>query len=162
MSTKERLLSFLVSQQVIFRYVEHNQVVGDSCQDAATARGLDLKYGAKSLLLTANDSFFLFTLSAAKQVNSNRIRKILQTQKLRFATVEELWRVAKVKKGALPPFARPLFEIDHYIDESIMHLEQLAFNAGELESSCIMPLDEYLRLTIKRLEFPAQVVKFSK
>jgi Ala-tRNA(Pro) deacylase len=146
MSTEKRLLEFLNSSGVEFKYVEHNQIEGNRCEDSSKARGIDLKYGAKTLLMKANDSFHIFTLSAAKKANSKKMRKVLGAHKLRFATADELMEHCGVIKGALPPFGRPLFDFDHYIDESIYKLDIVAFNAAVLEKSCIMSSANYLSL----------------
>lgn len=145
-STEDRLLEFLYSSGVTFEHIEHAHIEGNRCEDSSKARGVDLKYGAKTLLMKANDTFHIFTLSAAKKASSNKMRKVIGTHKLRFATPDELMEHCGVIKGALPPFGRPLFDFDHYIDDSIYELEMVAFNAAVLEKSCLMSSEDYLTL----------------
>ena len=146
MNTHEKLLNFLQEQNAKFELVYHNDIAGDRCEDSAVARGLELKYGAKSLLVKANNQFYLFTLSAAKKAQSRLMRKLVGSQKLRFATADELLEQAGVVKGALPPFGRPFFPFAQFVDESIWELDKVAFNAGLLEVSVVMPREGFLSL----------------
>ena len=72
--------------------------------------------------------------------------KILKTSKLRFATGEELYNLAGVTKGALPPFGREILPIDLYLDRSILLNEKIAFNAGLLTKSIIILVEDYLEM----------------
>ena len=146
MTTNERLLEYLKQSGVRFEIINHPDTEGNSCTDSARARGMELRLGAKSLLVKSKRGFHLFTLSAAKSADSQKMRKILGSAKLRFATADELWDLAQVKKGALPPFGTPFYSFDQYLDDSILSLSQIAFNAGALTQSITMPLADYLTL----------------
>jgi aspartate-semialdehyde dehydrogenase len=68
-----------------------------------------------SILFKAKDGFYIFTIRANFEISSNKVRKILGSNKLRFASHEELEKVCFVVKGALPPLAGPLYNITHYL-----------------------------------------------
>ena len=146
MKTNERLFEYLKQSGVNFEILNHVEAKGNSCRDSARARGMELRIGAKSLLVKSKRGFHLFTLSAAKSADSQKMRKILGSAKLRFATADELWDLAQVKKGMLPPFGTPFYSFDQYLDESIFDLSQIAFNAGVLNQSITMSLTDYLTL----------------
>lgn len=103
-------------------------------------------HGGKSLLLKDKTDFRLFTIRADQSADNKKIRKILGSQKLRFATPEELLSVAGVVSGALPPFGRPLIEIDHYIDEQLLENEFIAFNAAIIGERVRLKMTDYLTL----------------
>ena len=88
----------------------------------------------------------IFVMSAALQVDSKKVREILKSGWLRFATNEELWKMAGVEKGALPPFGRGVLPIDLYLDESILKNKEIAFNAGMVTKSFIITVNDYLKL----------------
>ena len=88
----------------------------------------------------------LFVISAALQVDSKKVRKILKSGWLRFATEEELWEMAGVEKGALPPFGRDILPVDLYLDESVLRNEDIAFNVGMVTKSFIVKVNDYLKL----------------
>lgn len=147
MTIHERLIEFLESNSITYNLIDNKESDDVSCKGASRARGMSLKYGAKSLLVKSKHGFHLFTLSASKSANSTKMRSILSSQKLRFATEHELFSLAGVPRGALPPFGKPFYPFDQYLDESLFSLKQIAFNAGILEKSIVMSLDEFLKLT---------------
>jgi len=132
-------------------YVERNHAPATTCVDSAQMRGESMDIGGKALFMKANEKFSLFVLSASKQVNSNRVRKILKSQKVRFATHDELRELVGVEKGALPPFGRPVLPYDLYLDESILQNSKIAFNVGMLTKSLILNLEDYLSVVRPRI-----------
>ena len=146
MDLHQKLTEFLNSYNIKFEELEHPP--GETCEMAALNRGSDLKIGGKSLLFKSKRGFHIFTLSAAMEADSTQIRKILRSQKLRFASAEEFKDLTGVPKGALPPFGRELHEtLDLYLDLSILENKKIAFNAGRLTQSYILNLEDYLRIS---------------
>ena len=140
----ERIRRLLEDHQVPYEELDH--AASTTCEESAKNRGEELHIGGKSLLFKDKKDFRIFVISASKQVDNQRVRKILKSQKLRFATSEELWDLAGVVKGAMPPFGRPLFPYDLYVDESIFENERIAFNAGLLTKSFILKVDDWKKL----------------
>jgi len=48
--------------------------------------------------------------------------------------------------GSVPPFGRPILDLDLYVDASIRANDHVAFNAGSLTDSVIMTAEAYLDL----------------
>lgn len=144
MELEKSILDFLHAHHIEFEYLEHEPT--PTCELSAKARGIEQRLGGKTLLFKDKASFKIFTLSSALEADSKKVRHILKSQKLRFATADELQELAGVQKGALPPFGRPILDFDHYIDESIYQNDILAFNPGILTKSVIMKVEDYLRL----------------
>lgn len=119
-------------------YLEVEHEASLTCAQSAKARGKDQKIGGKTLLLKDKNGFRLFTMSAALEFDSQKARQILKSHKLRFATTEELMELTGAVSGALPPFGRPLQNLDLYIDQSVLDNEEMAFNPGLLTCSFIM------------------------
>ncbi len=154
MDKTEQIRKFLEENSVTYKEVDH--AAAETCEMSAELRGENIEIGGKTLLFKDKQGFKLFVISAALQADSNKIRKILGSQKLRFAHAQELMEKCSVVKGALPPFGRPLQDFDLYIDESIFLNESIAFNAGVLTKSFILDIEDY-----KKLVDPI-VCKFSK
>ncbi len=149
MSTAEpditkRIRQFLIEKDITFQEIDHEPVI--TCEQSAKARGCNQEIGGKSILFKDKQDYRLFVMSAALQVDSKRVRKILKSGWLRFATKEELWEIAGVEKGALPPFGRDILPVDLYLDESILKNHDIAFNAGMVTKSFIMRVKDYLQL----------------
>lgn len=139
-----RLKSFLDSHGVRYREVHHEPT--RTSEESAKARGEDIAIGGKAILMKVDDAFMLFVLSAAKKVDSQKIKKHFNAKKLRFATTEELQQHTGLVPGSVPPFGKPVLPLDLYVDGSIKQNKQIAFNAGLLTESIIMQTEDYFRI----------------
>jgi prolyl-tRNA editing enzyme YbaK/EbsC (Cys-tRNA(Pro) deacylase) len=128
MSAFSKLKSFLDENNISYEYKEHEEV--RTSEEAAKARGEDIKIGAKAMILKADDKFIMFVLSAAKKIDSKRVKEILGVKSLRFATPEEVNRLTGCVPGGVPPFAN-IFGLGLLVDRTIPMNEFMAFNAGE-------------------------------
>lgn len=145
MNITDKIRKLLIANNVTFEEIDH--LPSKTCQQSAKARGRDIKIGGKTILFKDKKDYRLFVISAALQVDSNKVRKILKSQRLRFATAQELKELAGVEKGALPPFGRDILPYDLYVDKSITENQEIAFNAGLLTKSFILKVKDYLKLT---------------
>lgn len=123
---------------------------------SAKARGEDISIGGKALIMKIKGEFKLFVLSAALKIDSKKIKEFFHTKKTRFADAEELKSLTGLVPGAIPPFGRPILELDLYVDRSILENERIAFNAGSLTDSIIMNTKDYMMLS------NPQIFHFSK
>ena len=146
MNLTEKIRSLLEKNGIV--YEERHHPPARSCEESAQARGEDKRIGGKTLMLKdKNGTYHLFVLSAALQADSKKIRNILKSQKLRFATDKELKSLAGVEKGALPPFGGEIFPFDLYVDRSILKNKRIAFHPGVTTLSFIMDVTDWLRVT---------------
>jgi prolyl-tRNA editing enzyme YbaK/EbsC (Cys-tRNA(Pro) deacylase) len=143
-SVLEGLKSFLDSRGIAYRSVHHEPT--RTSEESAKARGEDIAIGGKAILMKVDDEFKLFVLSAAKKIDSHKIKARFGVKKLRFATPEELQQLTGLVPGSVPPFGRPILPFDLYVDTSITLNEKIAFNAGSLMTSIIMSCRDYLSL----------------
>lgn len=144
MSLENQIITLLQNSGVPYQLIEHGEA--PTCDLAAKLRGKNLEAGLKTVLFKDKSRFVLFSLRADRQVDSKKVRKILGSQKLRFATEDELIDLTGVKKGALPPFGRELFSLDLYLDQSIHDYPEVAFNIGVITRSCVLKTQDYLKL----------------
>lgn len=149
-----RIQDWLSGAGIAFRQVQHPPTY--TSEESARARGEDLRVGGKALVLKVDDEFQLFVLSAARKLDSGAIKKHFRAKKLRFASPEELEQMTGLTQGEVPPFGPPILPFALNVDESILDNELIAFNAGSLTTSIIMPVREYMRIAA-----PA-VFKFSQ
>lgn len=107
--------------------------------------------GAKALLtklyFADGDTFATIVVPGSHTLDT---RKLLATvpglKKIRFATPEELLRLAGVVPGCMPPFASQIFpNISLLIVSSALALyDHIGFNAAYLEKSIILTTHDYL------------------
>lgn len=128
----------------MYRYLEHQPT--HTSEQSAAVRGEDLRTGGKALLIKVGEQFRLFVLSAALKLDSDALKQHFAVRKLRFASPEELKELTGLVPGSVPPFGPPILPFPLYVDESIAANERIAFNAGSLTASIIMPVADYLRI----------------
>jgi len=113
-------------------------------EESARVRGEPLAVGAKALVVKAGADFRLFVLSAARAIDSKRVKSGLGVKKLRFATPDELLERTGLVPGSVPPFGQPVLPFELLLDPSVLANDRVAFNAGSLTRSMIVPLEGYL------------------
>ncbi len=137
-----KIRGLLASKSIQFREVHHAPT--RTSEESAQARGEDLSVGGKGLVLKIDNTFKLFVLSAARKLDSAAIKNYFHTRSIRFATVDELMDLTGLVPGSVPPFGKPVLDLELYVDNSIVHNEKIAFNAGSLTNSIIMSTKDYL------------------
>jgi prolyl-tRNA editing enzyme YbaK/EbsC (Cys-tRNA(Pro) deacylase) len=154
-SVLSALRDWLTAEGVTFREVHHEPT--QTSEQSARARGEELRVGGKALLMKGDDDQFrLFVLPADRKVDSAALRQKFGFKKLRFATPEELKQATGLIPGSVPPFGRPILPFDLYLDAAIRKNDRIAFNAGSLTDSMIVPMADYLRVAA-----PAECFAFS-
>lgn len=148
----QQILALLEQRNIVFQHLRHQPA--SNCEQSAAQRGLPMAIGGKSLLFRTKPSsssrhqadFAMIVLPADQQVDSSKVRRHLGSQKLRFASGDELMALAGVEKGALPPFGNGLLPIPMYLDLQLESNEQIAFNCGVTTESVILAMNDYLGL----------------
>jgi len=154
MTVFESICEYLQRHQIPFRTVHHQPTM--TSEESAKARGEDVKIGGKAIVMKIDDGFKVFVLSAALKVDSKKVRKLCNATSVRFASKEELASLTGLVPGSVPPFGKPFFDLDLYIDTSVLQNERIAFNAGSLTDSIIMKTTDYLSVA------HGQVINFSQ
>jgi len=139
----ERLERWLREAGVAFEIFEHAPV--RTSEEAARVRGTPLEAGAKALVVRADERFVHCVLPAHLRADNARLRALLGTRKLRFATPDELMTLTGCAPGAVPPFGN-LFGLPVLVDEALCRHERVAFNAGSNTVSITMRCDDLVRL----------------
>jgi prolyl-tRNA editing enzyme YbaK/EbsC (Cys-tRNA(Pro) deacylase) len=140
----ERIREWLIAEGVVFREVHHAPT--RTSEESAAARGEPLRVGGKALLVKVDDTFRLFVLSAERKLDSGAIREHFSARKTRFATADELMEMTGLVPGSVPPFGAPVLPFPLYVDPSVFENDRVAFNAGSLTDSVVMPIEDYRRL----------------
>ena len=135
----------LQTNNCTYKKVSHRPTF--TSEESAAVRGEPLEYGAKALLIKADEGFVILIMSAVQKLDSKKAKHALGVKKIRFATQEELKNLTGLVPGSVPPFGNPVLPFKLFIDTSITGLARVAFNAGSLEVSIIMDTNEYLKIS---------------
>lgn len=145
LETLDRIRHFLKAENIAFREAEHGPT--RTSEESAAARGESMSIGAKALLLKTDDVFRLFVLPADRKLNSSAIRHRLGVKRTRFASLDELKELTGLVPGSVPPFGEPILPFELYADEAVgKETDKVAFNAGSLRHSIIMPASDWERI----------------
>ena len=140
----DRIRAWLTAESVVYREAHHEPT--RTSEESARARGEEMRVGGKALLIKVDDTFRLFILSADRKLNSGAIRQHFNAKKTRFASPEELMSLTGLVPGSVPPFGEPILPFPLYVDPSVFENDRVAFNAGSLTDSIVMPIEDYKRL----------------
>jgi len=136
-----RLVETLRSAGVAFTQMQHRPVFTSA--EAAEVRGTALHSGAKALILKGEDSFLMVVIPADLALDSNAVRKLLGTKRLRFASKEEVVEITGgLTPGSIPPFGN-LFNLPTICDERLAENERINFNAASHSDSIQMAYTDY-------------------
>jgi prolyl-tRNA editing enzyme YbaK/EbsC (Cys-tRNA(Pro) deacylase) len=150
----DRITAFLDSHGVAYRCVHHEPT--RTSEESAKARGEPLEVGGKAIVMKVGEEFMLFVFSAARRIDSQKIKAHFGVKKIRFASAEELHQLTGLVPGSVPPFGKPILPFALFVDTSIERNTTIAFNAGSLTDSIIMATKDYLHVANPELfEFTA-------
>ena len=146
----ENILALLNSTDTPFTLREHEATLTSA--DSARVRGEVLSSGAKAILYKVQDEFCLFVIAADQKIDPKKIKTYFKSigkkaKKTRFASVDELDERTGLVPGSVPPFGKPILPFTLFIDPTLTANEKISFNAGSLEHSVTMRLDDYIELS---------------
>ncbi len=139
----EKIQKYLKENKIEFTLFTHPPVF--TSEEAAKIRGISLKSGAKSMIVRSNGKFYNFILSAEKKIDWEKVKIILNTKSVSFATPEEVKKVTNCEVGSVPPFGN-LYNLKTYCDPSLLENESIDFNAGLHEVSIKMKCKDWVTL----------------
>ena len=148
-----KIIEFLQSKGIEFDRLEHEPVTTSSA--AAGARASRLSQGAKAIVVKADDRYYHLIISAAVRLDNKKLRKILGTRRVRFATAEELLELTGCMPGAVPPFGN-LFGLPVFMDDALLAEDVVYFNCGSHTVSLRMARSDLAAAT------EAQIVDFHR
>jgi Ala-tRNA(Pro) deacylase len=142
-SLTERLIAYLHEHGIEFTVMTHQPV--RTSEEAARVRGTPLEQGAKALLFQADDRTVLLVLPANRRVDSRAFKHACGVKNLRMIPADELRDRTGLEVGAVPPFGN-LMDFPTYVDERLLDLPRISFNAGSRTVSVVMSPGDYQRL----------------
>jgi Ala-tRNA(Pro) deacylase len=148
MDVYKNIVKLLNEHKVPFQLLAHESVY--TSEEAARVRGLDQSMGAKSLLLKADSDYVLAVLPGSERLDSKKLREILGTKQLRFATPEEVKDMMGCEIGACYPFGN-IINIKMIVDQKLAQNEFIAFNPGLHHQTIKLKWKDYVRMVEPKL-----------
>ncbi len=149
----ERLVDLLTQQGATFRVIEHvpegrteviAQIRGNRLEQAIKSMVLQVRYGKKE------NRYYLANVPGDCRVDFEAIRSGLDADSAAFAPRLKTEALAGCVIGSIPPFSFNE-ELIVLADPAIQANEEVVFNAGRLDRSIFMKMEDYIRIARPRL-----------
>ena len=139
------IIDILAEKNSWYETFEHEPV--RTSEDAARIRpDYSLEQGAKAIILrvkipSIGKKFVMLVMPGNQKFDSSKIKLLLKSNNIRFATEDEVNTITNgVKPGGVPPFGN-LFDIEVVCDQKLFDNEKIIFNAGRNFSIAMMAVD---------------------
>ena len=142
-SLTERLVALLREHGAGFEVMTHEPV--RTSEEAALVRRTPLEQGAKALVFNADGRVVLLVVQAHRRIETRAFKRAFGVKNLRMVSAGELMDLTGLEVGAVPPFGS-LMGLATYVDERLLVLPRIAFNAGSRSTSVVMETRDYARL----------------
>lgn len=142
----DKLVLLLRAQQASFRVIEHPPE-GNS-ERVAALRQTAVGQGAKAMMCTieGSDVLVMSVVPGDHRVNLNRVAQHFGHKKANFMSIDQAQALTGCVMGAIPPFTfHPQLRL--LLDPQLTaRYSEVAFNAGRLDRSIVLAVDDYLRI----------------
>ena len=144
----DKLVSFLKQHNVSYREVHH--VPEGRCELISEIRGNRLEQAAKSLVVMVKHGkkerhYYLAVVPGERSVDLQAIMKYSGGDGVMLAPADRALALSGCEMGSVLPFSfDPALEL--LVDPTIKNIDEIVFNAGQLDRSFFMNTQDYLRI----------------
>lgn len=148
-----QLVTLLQREGATYRVVEHEPE--GRTEVIAKIRGNRIEQSIKSIVvqvrLNKKDNLYcLANVPGDCRIDFDGIKNHYQAESVAFASREKAQALTGCLIGAIPPFSFN-DQLQVLADPLIQHNEEVVFNAGRLDRSIFMRLDDYIRIAKPQL-----------
>ena len=144
-----KIIDLLQANNINFRVCEH-QAEG-RCEAISKIRGNELCQGMKALVIMAkmkdkSRQYFLVVIPADQFLDLNAVKNyVSDAERIMLAPADTAKALTECEMGAVPPFS---FNKDLHliVDPSVEKNKEIVFNAGVLDRSIFMMIDDYIKV----------------
>lgn len=142
----QAIIRLLDEAHMTYEKYEHEPVF--TSEEAAAVRGASMSQAAKALLFkTREGNFVLVVLPGDKRADSRKLKELLGTKSIRFATPEEVEEQMGCKIGSCYPLGI-VASLRTLVDRSLAQNEEIFFNPARHDVSIRMRYADYLKLAV--------------
>jgi len=123
-----KLKEFLDTNNIKYVSITHSKAY--TAQGIAAAAHISGKELAKTVMITIDGEIAMAVLPASETVNVDALKTALRATKVDLSSERQFRdRFVDCELGAMPPFGN-LYGLKVYVDETLTHDKEIAFNAG--------------------------------
>ena len=144
----QQLCALLDQHSAVYRVIEHEPE--GRTEVIARIRGNRIEQSIKSIVVQVRlsrkeNTYCLANVPGDCRIDFNGIKAHFQADSVAFASREKAQELTECVIGAIPPFSFN-DQLQVLADPLIQQNEDVVFNAGRLERSIFMKLDDYIRI----------------
>ena len=149
MSVFEKVKELLQSHHIQFRECKHE--AEGRCDVISKIRGNELCQAMKAMVIMAklnkkDRRYYLAVLPGDQSLDMNAIKSFSEAHEgVMLAPADRAKALTECEMGAVPPFTFNK-ELHLIVDPSIKNNKEIVFNAGVLDCSIFMSIDDYIKV----------------
>jgi len=125
----KKIIKFLEKNKVKYEIIKHRTVY--TAFDKSQTLKVPARIVGKTLMLKINGDLAIVLISANKNLDINKLKKITKKKKVEFATEKLIKNKLKgVKVGAVPPFGN-LWKLPTFVDRALINQTKIIINGGD-------------------------------
>ena len=139
----------LDNSKVEYKHLTHEHV--HTSEDAAKIRGTNIEDAAKAIILKVEHKsvdgakkfeFIQAVIPANQKIDLKKLKILLNSKNISLASPNEVLEHTGCTIGSVPPFGK-MFNIQMFLDESILKKDVIVFSAGTHNDSIQMKAQDY-------------------
>ncbi len=139
-----KLTNFLDDQHIKYVTIQHSKAF--TAQEVAASAHIPGKELAKTVIVIIDGEIAMAVLPASYRINLGRLKEASSAKQVQLASEEDFKDLFPgCETGAMPPFGN-LYDMDVYVEESLMEDEEIAFNAGSHTELLKLSYQDFERL----------------
>jgi len=144
----EKLCALLDKEGAVYRVIEHEPE--GRTEVIAKIRGNRIEQSVKSMTLqvrlTRKENIYcLANVPGDCRIDFDGVKNYFHSDSTAFASREKAQALTRCVIGAIPPFSFN-DQLQVLVDPLVLENEEIVFNAGRLDRSIMMRLDDYVRI----------------
>jgi Ala-tRNA(Pro) deacylase len=144
MAKFDSLLKYLNDNNIHYQVLSHTQAF--TAHQVAQASHVPDKAVAKTLLVKADDQYWMVVLGADQRLSERLLKHSLEAKQIHLAHEEDLEKFFPgCETSAMPPFGK-LFGLPVIVEKRLTEDEEIVFNACTHTDSIRMKYEDYERL----------------
>ncbi|PIS42831.1 MAG: hypothetical protein COT24_01485 [Candidatus Kerfeldbacteria bacterium CG08_land_8_20_14_0_20_40_16] len=143
MPISKKILDHLDKNKIKYEILKHKTVY--TAYDLANTLKKKLSEIAKTLVVKADQSYYLIVVPAHYRLDLGKLKKILQAKKIEIAKENVMAKIFKVKPGAITPFGT-IHKVGVVIDQALAKTQKVIMGAGSFTESLHLKIKDFLKL----------------
>jgi len=145
----KKLKTFLDDNGIEFIVISHSQAF--TTQKIAAAAHIKGKDIAKTVIAKIDGEMAMVVLPASKLIDFHNLKEVLGSNEVSMASESEFNDLfPSCETGAMPPFGN-LYDMEVYVDQSLVGDHEIAFNAGSHTELVQMQYRDYEKLVSPKI-----------